>query len=147
MGFRRNILAADNDKRARDNTVIGKMYFFKYDAKWKATLPIWDKFPLVLPIERYKNGFLGLNLHYLRYEERAILLGRLFQYRTNNKLDATTRLRLSYDLINQTRRLGIARPCIKRYLWSHVRSKFIEIVPQEWPMAIELPVEMWVLKK
>lgn len=146
MGFRRNILA--NDTRAKDTTVIGRLYFFQYSAKHKDKLPIWDKFPLVFPIERYNDGFLGLNLHYLMYEERAILLNRLFKYRTNNRLDRSTRLKLSYDLLASTKTLNsVARPCIKRYLWTHVKSKFIEIEPQEWPMAIELPVEMWVVKK
>ena len=60
-GYRRNIV--NNADRARPDAVIGRMYFFYYDAKNKDKLPQWDRFPLVLPIERYGNGFLGLNLH------------------------------------------------------------------------------------
>ena len=37
-GYRKNILG--NDQRAADSTIIGKMYFFKYDPKMKKTLPI-----------------------------------------------------------------------------------------------------------
>ena len=44
-GYRKNILS--NDQRAQDDTVIGKLYFFKYDPKLKKTLPIYDIYPLV----------------------------------------------------------------------------------------------------
>ena len=43
----------------------GEMYMFYYDAKHKDTLPYWDRFPLVFPFSKVKDGFLGLNLHYL----------------------------------------------------------------------------------
>ena len=49
-GWRRRLL--NNADRARGTTVIGKMFFFEYDPKHKATLPIYDRFPLVFPIER-----------------------------------------------------------------------------------------------
>ena len=51
-------------QRLRDKSFIGRMYFYFYDPKTKDTLPYYDKFPLVIPIERYPDGFLGLNLHY-----------------------------------------------------------------------------------
>jgi hypothetical protein len=50
--------------RLRDKSFIGRMYFYYYDPKTKDTLPYYDKFPLVIPIERYSDGFLGLNLHF-----------------------------------------------------------------------------------
>ena len=45
-------------------TILGKMYFYSYNPKWKDKLPWYDTFPLVFPIERYSDGFLGLNFHY-----------------------------------------------------------------------------------
>jgi len=55
-----------------------------------------------------------------------------------------TRLRLTYDLLSSSKKLAkTTRPCVKRYLFSHVRSKFIEIVPSEWQKAINLPVAMF----
>jgi hypothetical protein len=144
-GYRKNIL--NNDQRAHDTTVIGKMYFFKYDPKTKKTLPVYDIYPLVFPIEPYSDGFLGLNLHYLGGGERAALINRLREYSSNKKNDATTRLRLSYDLLSSTKRLSSAtRPCIKRYLFSHLRSRFIEITANEWDKVIDLPLEMFITK-
>lgn len=144
-GYRKNIV--NNHERGRDSTVIGKMYFFVYDPKLKKTLPVYDKFPLVFPIERYGDGFLGLNLHYLNTGERTALLSRLDDFKTNKRYDEMTRLRLSYDLLSSTKKLdSLSRPCIKRYLFSQVRSKFIEITSKEWQQAINLPVEFFVRK-
>ena len=39
-------------ERLRTNTIIGKMYFFYYDPKTKDSLPYYDRFPLVIPIEQ-----------------------------------------------------------------------------------------------
>ena len=135
-------------RSSKDTAVIGRMFFFKYDPKWKDILPIYDKFPMVFPIEQYSDGFLGLNLHYLAYGQRLHLIQLLTQFASNKKLTPTTKLKLSYDLLQSTKTLNnLARPCIKRYLFSHVRSRFIEILPSEWQMAAALPVEMFVTKK
>lgn len=145
VGYRRNLMS--NHERKRDATVIGKMYFFYYDPKLKKILPIYDRFPLVFPIERYPDGFLGLNMHYLSIGERKHLLTLLKSFQNNKNFDETTRVRLSYDLLTQSKALfGAARPCIKRYLFGHVQSQFIEIYSNEWDKVIELPVELFVTK-
>lgn len=128
----------------QSNVFIGKMFFFFYDPKTKATLPYYDRFPLVLPIELYDDGFLGLNLHYLDPGMRVMLLDRLAEYANNKKFDATTKLRLSYDIIANASKLDMAQPCIKRYLFGHVQSRFINIEASEWDMAAFLPSEMFV---
>jgi len=144
-GYRNKIMS--NNERNRDNTVIGKMYFFWYDPKTKATLPMYDRFPLVFPIESYPDGFLGLNLHYLSFKERSALLNTLMKFRNNNKMNATTKLRVTYDLLNSTSRIASAmRPCIKRYLYTQVRSSFVEVTADEWDKAMQLPVAVWVSK-
>ena len=132
----------------RSSTVLGRMYFFSYDPKHKATLPIYDKFPLVFPIESYNDGFLGLNLHYLNQGERQIFLNRLSAYLTDQRYDENTRLRMSYSLLESTKGLAsLGKPCVHRYLYNHVRSKFVEVTSNEWDKAIELPVELFVTKK
>ena len=137
-----------NDERSRDNTIIGKLYFFAYDPKWKDKLSKYDKFPMVFPIELYGDGFLGLNLHYLGVAERQRLLGKLMDYANNDKMNKNTKLKLSYDLIQSTRSLNtLARPCIKRYLFSHCRSRFIQIYANEFDKAIQLPVADWVFNR
>lgn len=142
-GYRKKIVS--NYSRARGGVVIGKMFFFYYDPKHKKTLPVYDRFPLVFPIEPYPDGFLGLNLHYLSPGERRWLLSKLTDFASNTKMNANTRLRITYDLLSSTKKLAsVSRPCIKRYLFSHVQSDFIEIQANEWEKAIELPVAMMV---
>lgn len=131
-----------NDKgRMRDTTIIGRMYFYYYDPKTKDSLPYYDKFPLVIPIEQYRDGFLGLNLHYIHPKQRIILLDKLSEYTNNSAYDATTKLRLSYDLLKRAGTVYQATPCIKKYLFKNVESRFLEITADEWDIAALLPLE------
>jgi hypothetical protein len=130
--------------RLRDSTIIGKMYFYFYDPKTKDSMQYYDKFPLVLPIEQYNDGFLGLNLHYIHPKHRIILLDKLSDYANNTKFDKTTKLRLSYAALASASKIFEAQPCIKRYLFSQVQSRFLEISADEWDIAALLPMESFV---
>lgn len=50
-----------------DNVVakpeVGGMFLFGYDPKHKKTLPYYDRFPLVIPVDEAEGGFVGLNMH------------------------------------------------------------------------------------
>lgn len=142
---RSNIL--NDADRVSAKAFIGRMYFFKYDPKYKETLPVWDKFPLVIPIEPYSDGFLAMNLHYLDPGSRLALLDRLLDFANNDKYDDSTRLNLSYDLLNRSRRYKLFESCIKRYLISHIMSSIIYIEPDNWETAIFLPTAQFVYKK
>jgi hypothetical protein len=122
------------------------MFFFEYDPKHKATLPIYDRYPLVFPIERYTDGFLGLNLHYLGVNERIAILNKLKEFATAKNLTEKSRLRLSYDLLSRTKYITALSPCVKRYLSGHVRSDFIEINALEWDKVIQLPVQVFITR-
>lgn len=121
----------------------GEMYMFLYDPKHKGTLPYYDKFPLVLPFEKTVDGFIGLNLHYLPYHLRAKLLDTLMEYRNNTRMDETTKIRMSWSLVSSVSKLAIARPCVKRYLNSQVRSMFKRVPAVDWSVALLLPVEQF----
>jgi hypothetical protein len=136
-------LMGDRD-RLKNNSTIGKMYFYFYDPKTKDILPYYDRFPLVIPIESYKDGFLGLNLHYIHPKQRLILLDKLSETATNNNFDSKTKLRVSYSYLAGASRAFEATPCIKRYLYSHIQSRFLEISADEWDIAAMLPVETFV---
>ena len=119
---------------------MGGLYFFVYDAKGKATLPYWDKFPLVIPIERYSDGFLGLNLHYLPPKVRARFMDKISILAVTDSNDEIARLRVSYDILSATKKYKEFRPCIKRYLTPHIRSRILAVQPGEWNHAVFLPV-------
>ena len=125
-------------RQEEGSATLGKMLFYKYDPKFAKKLPYWDMYPLVFPFEKAKGGFYGLNLHYIPPRDRAVLMDELKEYATNNKYDATTRLKITYDLLKG---FGRAVPCVKRYLGTNVRSNTVRIDADEWEIAIFLPVE------
>jgi len=131
-------------QRLKDKSFIGKMYFYYYDPKTKDSMPYYDRFPLVIPIEQYQDGFLGLNLHYIHPRQRIILLDKLSETASNNKFDEKTKLKISYDYLKRASSAFEAMPCIKRYLYNHVTSRFLEISADEWDIAALLPMETFV---
>lgn len=133
--------------RATNKFLPGRMYFFFYNPKLKDDLPFYDRFPLVIPVEKYPDGFLGLNLHYLPIKYRVILLDKLYDLLNNDKYDDTTKLRISYDILSGTKRFKEFAPCLKRYLTNHIQSKLIQVEPDKWETAIFLPVEQFVKEK
>lgn len=139
----------NNSKKSRQvgtfgNNFIGRMYFYFYNPKTKDKLEYYDIFPLVIPIEMHNDGFLGLNLHYIPPKDRVILLDKLSTVLNNDSYDATTKFRLSYDYISKARRLFEAKPCLKKYLFTHVQSKMLEITADEWDIAVFLPFESFM---
>jgi|APSaa5957512535_1039671.scaffolds.fasta_scaffold04250_5 hypothetical protein len=115
----------------------GRMNFFFYDPKHKKTLPYYDKFPLVIPIEKYKDGFLGINFHYLPYAIRVRLLDEMVNISGAGKLTEKTELNINWKAVSKMKKV---RPCIKRYLASHVKSPFRRIDADDFLLAAMLPV-------
>lgn len=117
---------------------IGRMMFFLYNPKWAKILKYYDKFPLVVPINYYPDGFLGLNLHYLPLILRATLLDTLITL--SEQFDEEQYSSVSYEILKG---LGgtVYKPTIKRYLYSHVASQFAVVPFDEWEIAAMLPVE------
>ena len=120
---------------------VGSMYMYYYDAKTKDQLPYYDRFPLVFPISTVQGGFYGLNLHYLPLQYRAILMDNLYNIASNKRYDESTRLRLSYDVLSSSAKFRYFKPCVKRYLTSQMRSRFLYVYPSEWDIALFLPLE------
>ena len=46
---------------------VGRLNMYFYDPKTKKKLPYYDTFTLVLPVDTFRGGFVGLNFHYLPY--------------------------------------------------------------------------------
>ncbi len=136
---RSNIL--NDPRKATAHAIIGRMYAYHYRPKGEDTLPIWDQFPLVLPMEIYGDGWLGLNLHYLDPGNRLALLELLHDFITNTKYDDSTRFKLSYSVLNGIKKYEIMKPCIKRYLLAYMESPMIYIEPDQWELAVLLPFE------
>lgn len=140
-----NIPAGMSRERFRqvDNFRLGKLYCFYYDPKGKESLPYYDRFPMVLAIEKYNDGFLGLNLHYLPFNYRLAFLSKLLKFAVQGEPGEIDRLRVTYDILVASKRLKEFRPCIKRYLSGHIQSKILAIQPNEWDIAAFLPLQQF----
>lgn len=119
---------------------IGEVFLYHYDPKWKAKLPYYDTFPLVIPIEFYDNGFLGLNLHYLPMNMRMSFLNRLIRLAAVAPGTERVRMQISYSILKDSKRLINYIPCVKRYLVDHIRGRMLKIQSHEWVIAYNLPI-------
>ena len=129
--------------RYTNRFIKGGLFFFYYDPKLKEELPYYDRFPLVLMLERYEDGFLGLNLHYLPIKYRVAFMNKLMDYARFDEEDNPIRVRITYDILNATKKFKEFRPCIKRYLTHHVKSRILAVEPEEWETAVFLPVHQF----
>jgi len=124
--------------------IPGKLYMFLYDPKTKDKLPYYDMFPLVFPFKKTSDGFIGLNMHYLPYQMRVMLLDKLMDFATNKQMSETTKLNYSWSMIDGVSRYRLAEPCVKRYLASHIKTSLKLIDANDWATAMLLPVEQFV---
>ena len=125
------------DGKRNNNPFFGRLNMFFYDPKLKAKLPYYDTFPLVLPLERYTDGFLGINLHYLPMTLRIQLLDRLVDFSNNTKFDESTKLDVDYS---DLKKVKLVKPTLKRYLQGRVKTQFRRIDADEFTVAALLPV-------
>jgi len=129
-----------------NRSIIGNMFMYFYDPKLKEELPYYDRFPLVIVVGPAPGGFYGLNLHYLPPVFRARLMDALYGTMNNDKYDETTRLRISYSILQRASKFRYFKPCLKHYLDSKVQGRFLEVKPTEWDIALFLPVERFQKK-
>ena len=123
----------------------GKIYTFGYDAKYKDILPYWDKFPLIVVLDAYKDGFLGLNFHYISPVERMKFFSKILKFATQKgeveDMTDKARFNVSWDAV---RNIKHADKMIHKYLYGHVRTSLLEAPPNEWENVIFLPYQKFV---
>jgi hypothetical protein len=122
---------------------MGGLYHFFYDPITKGDLPYYDIFPLVIPLKRDAEGFIGLNMHYLPPRYRAVFMDKLMNFAITNENDEPKRLRITYDILTASKNFKEFRPCLKRYLNSQIKSKILTIQPPEWETALFLPTAVF----
>ena len=137
---RRDIMTDRNIGVSAGKPTIGQMYLFQYSAKWKDILPYWDMWPLIFPFDYAKDGFYGINLHYLPPNARTALMIRLIKAQGGGgNMNENFKLKLNYSIITSFKP---AIPCIKRYLFSQVQGKGLYgIGGEDWSYAAALPLQ------
>ena len=136
---RKDIMTDRNTGVSTGKPTIGQLYLFQYSAKWKDILPYWDMWPLIFPFDYAKDGFYGINLHYLPPNARAALMIRLIKAQGGGgNMNENFKLKLNYSIITSFKP---AIPCIKRYLFSQVQGKGLYgIGGEDWSYAAALPL-------
>jgi hypothetical protein len=123
----------------------GKIFTFGYDAKYKKILPYWDKFPLIIVLDVYKDGFMGLNFHYLYPVERMKFLTKIMKFATQGgeveNMTDKARFEMTWDVV---RNIKNADKMLHKYLYGHVKTSLLEAPPNEWENAIFLPYQKFV---
>lgn len=120
----------------------GGIFSYYYDPKWKDILPVYDKFPLIIPIEMKGDGWLGLNLHYLPPAIRAVIFDDMISEGVKRK----DMIMVSYAWVKKYKKHPVIKKAIKRYLFRHVTSPVVRISEDEWFNVLMLPTHIFVKK-
>ena len=120
---------------------LGKMMFFRY--RPTIITSRYDLYPLIFVLSKQPNYFEGINFHYMSPKERAVLLGNMFTYLSNQTFDITTRLIFKQFLnaIKSNKKFKLAKESIRRYNFDKVDSRIIEVHPLDWELAIMVETE------
>lgn len=118
---------------------LGSIYTFMYTPKHKDTLPYYDSTPLIIPFKDEGATFFAFNLHYLPPIQRAQAMDALFKINTSNRV-GNSELHAKYEVVMAMSKSALFKPCIKRYIKSNVRSKFLEFNPEHWELSVFLPI-------
>jgi hypothetical protein len=115
----------------------GQMVFFKYKPMSESFISrntYYDSYPMVLICDTTKEGFEGINLHYLHPQYRTFLFEQIVKRMPVLKSgdEWRNRLLIDYDRLKSHRSMKFFRACYRRYLWKAMRRR----------PAI-LPYEMW----
>lgn len=132
--------------RKGNTPFVGGLFQYVYDAKTKEKLPYWDAFPIVIPIEFYDDGFLGLNLHYMPPNIRVKILDKLMSYTKTIRTGSNgkrTYMRLSYQMLKGLYHIPGFDFMLKRYLYTHIKSRIMQVQPNYWREVAYLPTQQF----
>ena len=125
------------------NPVPGRMYMFYYNPENKEKLPYYDRFPLLILVDKNQNGFEGLNLHYLPIDLRQKLFYGLLERVSNQAFNRNTYMKVTYQYLKSARKVKAYKPCYKRYLTNNVKGMIVNVPANEWENAVHLPTAMF----
>ena len=121
------------DGSATSKPNYGMMNLFSYRPSAPEKLPYYDIFPLSIPVAKHRDGFTGINFHYLSIPMRVKLLDTLVEaFWENNKVQMSWR---------QISGLRLARPIVRRYKAKWIQSKFLRLPVEDMLIAALLPVQ------
>lgn len=145
--IRKNIRYANvfqmNQQAMRTMIIPGHLYTWKYDAKYKDTLPYWDMAPMGWILNDEGETFTALNLHYIPPKARILVLRYIYSVMSNTTYDENTKARLNWNRLKRIAMFPFFSQMIHRYRKDHVRSQFVKVSVKHWPIAVFLPTQQF----
>ena len=135
---------AEDRGRVKPRPTYGMMNLFWYKPLNAANLKYYDLFPLVIPFKKHRNGFTGLNFHYLSIPMRINLFERLEAYEDSGTLYSLEEDDIGQLLAfrwNEVKGKRGVKPTVRRYLAKYVYSNFLKIELEDMVVGALLPVE------
>ena len=135
---------AEDPSNATARPTYGMMNLYWYKPLNAARLKYYDLFPLVIPFKKHRNGFTGLNFHYLSIPMRINLLERLEAFEDSGTLYSLDEVDIGQLLAfqwNEVKGKRGVKPIVRRYLAKYVYSKFLKIELEDMVVGALLPVE------
>jgi hypothetical protein len=126
--------------------IPGSLFIFKYDPKYKESLPFYDTWPCSLIFSIEEDLVRGINFHYLPYAIRGKLFDKLNLIAAKYHNNQQQVMRLNWKLLSNVAKFPEVRPAVKSYLYSHLQSKLIKVPVEDWKTAILLPIESFAKK-
>jgi hypothetical protein len=135
--------------RIPSRLMAGQMVFFKYkpqDTRFLNSEQAYDVFPLVIITKVHKDGFEGLNLHYVAQKWRRQLFTAIENNLPMRKSgdESLTRLGASYDRLNGPRKFAFFKPCYRRYVIGGMRKRPIQIPMEFWDVLVDVDLALFV---
>ena len=120
--------------RISNRPTYGMLNLFRYFPEEPTTMPYYDIFPLVLPLRRKRDGFVGINFHFLPLPLRVKVLNRLMESFGD---EAAEKLDVAYGMLKANR---FIRPALRRYKREAVASYYLQVPLEDMLIGILLPV-------
>lgn len=136
-------VAKSAKNRQSSKLLPGRMYAYAYDAKNKATLAYWDRYPLIIALKTDGAYVLGLNLHYIPPRARIVFMEKLLTYLSKKNFSDRVKLNVNWDKVKS---IPGATSMIKLYLKSHMKTAPTEVPPTDWYNAVHLPLQSFQSK-
>ena len=121
----------------------GKMYFYKYEA---TESEYYNKFPLIFMLRKRGSLFEGIDFHYLDLKRRIELFENMKPYFSTEDVEEKTVLfvRKFRIIIQKSKIFRSAKVSFRKYKKENIKSKIIEVNPNNWLLSLQQPAEMFI---
>ena len=122
--------------------ISGKMYLYRYQAESK----YYNKFPLIFMLRKKGDLFEGIDFHYIDLGRRIELYENMKPFFSTKGITEKTILFVKKfrTIMHRSKSFRGAVVSFRKYKKENIKSKIIEVSPNNWLTALRQPAEMFV---